>query len=155
MLWLRETGVADALRDAVAGGASLLGICVGHQLLFEDSDEMEWTAGLGLCTGKVRRFENALVAVPQIGWNRVSVAGGALFEGIPDGTPFYFVNSYRAVDVDDRDAIATASYGSPFVAAVGSGSVFGVQFHPEKSSDAGLRLLRNFVTATGRSVCPT
>lgn len=151
MAWLRETGVADALRNAVAGGASLLGICVGHQLLFEDSDEMGLTAGLGLCRGKVRRFDNSLVAVPQIGWNRVSVIENVLFEGIPDGTPFYFVNSYRAVDVDEKDTLATASYGEPFVAAVGSGSVCGVQFHPEKSSDAGLRVLRNFVTATDGS----
>jgi imidazole glycerol-phosphate synthase subunit HisH len=139
--WLRETGIDLAIAEAVARGAFLLGICVGHQLLFETSDEIEPTAGLGLVRGAVRRFDGVL-PVPQIGWNRVSLRG-ALFDGVADGTPFYFVNSYAARDV--FDAIATAEYNGRFTAAVQRERVFGVQFHPEKSSAAGLRVLRNFI----------
>lgn len=139
--WLRATGIDAAIIDAVARGAFLLGICVGHQLLFDSSDEVESTRGLGLVGGAVRRFDGAL-PVPQIGWNRVSMRG-PLFEGIASGTPFYFVNSYAARGAGDE--IASADYNGPFTAAVQRERVFGVQFHPEKSSAAGLRVLRNFV----------
>jgi imidazole glycerol-phosphate synthase subunit HisH len=143
--WLRETGIDVAITEAVARGAFLLGICVGHQLLFDTSDEM-WNGGasegLGLVRGAVRRFDGAL-PVPQIGWNRVSLRG-ALFDGIANGTPFYFVNSYAARGADDQ--VATADYNGRFTAAVQRDRVFGVQFHPEKSSAAGLRVLRNFIT---------
>jgi glutamine amidotransferase len=141
MQWLREMRIDDAIRDAVARGAFLLGICVGHQLLFDVSEEMEATRGLGLLRGAVRRFEGAL-PVPQIGWNRVS-ARTPLFDGIAPETPFYFVNSYAARGADDE--IAFADYNGRFTAAVQRERVFGVQFHPEKSSTAGLRVLRNFV----------
>jgi glutamine amidotransferase len=141
MAWLRETRIDAALRDAVANGASLLGICVGHQLLFDTSDEMGLTRGLGFVRGEVRRFEGSL-PVPQIGWNRVS-ARGPLFEGV-DSEAFYFVNSYAARGVESE--IASADYNGPFTAAVQQGRVFGVQFHPEKSSTAGLRVLRNFAS---------
>ncbi len=145
MQWLREQRIDDALRRAVARGSSLLGVCVGHQLLFDVSHEMGTTPGLGLVRGEVRRFEGPLT-VPQIGWNRVWTAGGGcppLFAGISDATPFYFVNSYAAFDAPSE--IARADYGGAFTAAVQSGKIFGVQFHPEKSSAAGLQLLRNFV----------
>lgn len=140
MAWLRETRIDAALHDAVANGASLLGICVGHQLLFDSSSEMGLTPGLGFVRGEVRKFEGAL-PVPQIGWNRVS-ARGRLFEGVEDAA-FYFVNSYAAKSAESE--IASASYNGPFTAAVQQGRVHGVQFHPEKSSAAGLRVLRNFV----------
>jgi len=139
--WLRSTNIDTAIADAVARGAFLLGICVGHQLLFDSSDEMESTRGLGFVRGAVRRFDGAL-PIPQIGWNRVS-ARGPLFDGIADETPFYFVNSYAARGADDE--IASADYNGPFTAAVQRERVFGVQFHPEKSSAAGLRVLRNFI----------
>ncbi|HXG59690.1 MAG TPA: imidazole glycerol phosphate synthase subunit HisH [Thermoanaerobaculia bacterium] len=143
MAWLEETAIGGAIREAVASGASLLGICVGHQLLFEASDEMGRRRGLGLLRGEVRRLETEL-PVPQIGWNRVSLAvPDPLFHGIADGTSFYFVHSYAASEVPSE--IARAAYGRPFSAAVRSGRVCGVQFHPEKSSAAGLRVLRNFV----------
>jgi imidazole glycerol-phosphate synthase subunit HisH len=155
MRWLTDARIDVALRTAVERGAMLLGICVGHQVLFEASHEMGFTRGLGLIEGEVRRFEGAL-PVPQIGWNRVSYGGQApspvrtgggacppLFEGIASGTSFYFVNSYAAADAANE--IARADYDGPFTAAVQRGNVFGVQFHPEKSSTAGLRVLRNFV----------
>ena len=145
MRWLEENRIDDAIRAAVKNGASLLGVCVGHQALFETSHEMGVTRGLGLVAGEVKKYEGAL-PVPQIGWNRVTANGYPLFEGIAPGTSFYFVNSYAASDAPNE--IARADYGGPFTAAVQNGRVFGVQFHPEKSSTAGLRVLRNFVAWT-------
>jgi glutamine amidotransferase len=143
MRWLEEQAIVPALREAVARGAALLGICVGHQLLFDRSSEMGSTRGLGFVRGSVEPFAGPL-PVPQIGWNRLQVNdGNVLFDGIPAGTPFYFVNSYAAFDA--ADTIARADYGGPFTAAVQNGRVFGLQFHPEKSSHAGLAVLRNFV----------
>jgi len=143
MQWLTETAINDAIRDAVKRGASLLGVCVGHQLLFDISHEMGTTPGLGLLTGEVHKFDGVL-PVPQIGWNRVA-ARGPLFDGVENGV-FYFVNSYAAMNAPDE--IARADYGGSFTAAVQRDRVFGVQFHPEKSSAAGLRVLRNFIAWT-------
>ena len=156
MAWLRESRLDAALIEAVERGASLLGICVGHQLLFERSHELGLTRGLGLLRGDVHRLDGPL-PVPQIGWNAVRrlcrrfqsgsrAAALHLFDGIPDGTPFYFVNSYAARDVNAE--VATADYGGTFTAAVQHERVFGVQFHPEKSSAAGLRVLRNFLACS-------
>jgi len=145
MRWLEENGIDAALAEAVKSGAWLLGVCVGHQLLFDASHEMGTTPGLGLVHGEVKKYEGAL-PVPQIGWNRVTANGSPLFEGIAPGTSFYFVNSYAAVNAPDE--IACADYGGPFTAAVQKGRIFGVQFHPEKSSHAGLRVLGNFVSWT-------
>jgi glutamine amidotransferase len=145
MRWLSDSRIDIALRDAVANGAALLGVCVGHQLLFDASHEMGYTRGLGLIDGEVSRFQGPL-PVPQIGWNRVTITPAPLFDGIDSGTSFYFVNSYAASS--RADEIATADYCGPFTAAVQRGRVFGVQFHPEKSSSAGLRVLRNFVSWT-------
>jgi glutamine amidotransferase len=141
-LWLERSGVGAAIRDAVKNGAALLGICVGHQLLFELSLEMGTTAGLGLLGGEVHSYEGPL-PVPQIGWNRVWHRDDPLFDGIRPGTPFYFVNSYAARSVPSE--VAYADYAGPFTAAAAQGRIRGVQFHPEKSSAAGLRVLRNFV----------
>lgn len=145
MRWLEENRIDDAIRAAVKNGASLLGICVGHQALFEASHEMGITRGLGLVGGEVKKFDGAF-PVPQIGWNRVTANGSPLFEGIAPGTSFYFVNSYAASKAPDE--IARADYGGSFTAAVQKERVFGVQFHPEKSSTAGIRVLRNFVAWT-------
>ena len=142
MNWLRENRIDAALKKAVSRGASLLGVCVGHQLLFDVSDEMGRTVGLGFIRGEVRKFDGQL-PVPQIGWNRVRFAKNPLFDG---SDAFYFVNSYAAFKTESE--IARADYGGAFTAAVQSGKIFGVQFHPEKSSMAGLRLLRNFVQWT-------
>ncbi len=143
MRWLIDMRIDAAIRDAVDAGAALLGICVGHQLLFEASSEMGMTRGLGLVPGEVRIFEGRL-PVPQIGWNRVA-ARGPLFAGVEDAV-FYFVNSYAATHA--LHEIASADYGGAFTAAVQKDRVFGVQFHPEKSSAAGLRVLRNYIQWT-------
>jgi glutamine amidotransferase len=138
--WLVDTGVDQAILRAVRRGASLLGICVGHQMLFDVSNEMGRTEGLGLIRGEIDAFQGPL-PIPQIGWNRVT-ARGRLFEGV-EQEAFYFVNSYAARNVESESA--TAQYNGPFTAAIEQDRVFGVQFHPEKSSAAGLRVLRNFI----------
>ena len=144
MGWLRERKADAAILEAVARGASLLGICVGHQLLFDVSFEMGETRGLSLLRGEVRRWAQSL-PLPQIGWNRIDCARETpLFANIPGGTRFYFVNSYAVVDAPDE--IARADYGGAFTAAACRDRVFGVQFHPEKSSVLGLQVLRNFIT---------
>lgn len=140
MAWLTGARLDAAIRDAANRNAFLLGICLGHQLLFDVSVEYGMTHGLGIVRGAVERFGGAL-PVPQIGWNRVT-ARGPLFDGV-EAEAFYFVNSYAARAA--RNEIATAEYDGPFTAAVQCDRVFGVQFHPEKSSAAGLRVLRNFV----------
>ena len=142
--WLRDTSLEPAIHEAVARGAWFLGICVGHQLLFSESTEMGLTRGIGLISGTVGRFNTAL-PVPQIGWNSVRLSDVPLFEGVPSQTSFYFVNSYRAADVPAAAEIGVASYGERFPAAVQKGRVAGVQFHPEKSSVQGIRVLQNFV----------
>lgn len=150
MRWLSEHAIDRAIHHAVQNGASLLGICVGHQLLFDRSHEMGITPGLGLITGEVKKFDGVL-PVPQIGWNSVEMSGrdpDGLFRGIDSGTPFYFVNSYAASGVTSE--IARADYGGPFTAAVNHGHVSGLQFHPEKSSTAGLRVLRNYLEGARR-----
>jgi glutamine amidotransferase len=143
---LQSSGMRDVLLARVADGVPLLGICLGMQLLasvgFEDG---EWE-GLGLVPGTCRRIEGD-VKVPHIGWNTVEYpCPSPLFSGIPDGSAFYFVHSYHVVPDDPAAVIGTTTYGGPITAAVRSGNVYGVQFHPEKSSARGLALLRDFAT---------
>jgi len=147
MSWLQTTGVATAILDAVDSGASLLGICLGHQLLFDESEEIRPTHGLRLIEGSVRRFPRS-VRVPKIGWNRVDAADDPLFRGVDDGASFYFIHSYRVVGVAPSNEIATAEYGGRYNVAARRDRVCGVQFHPEKSSRAGLHLLANFVNGS-------
>ena len=135
-----------ALQDALAGGAFLLGICVGYQLLFEGSDEFGSTDGLGLLPGRIQKLPDG-VSLPQIGWNRLVDAkpDHPLFAGLGDGSHFYFVHSFAPLDVPEEAVLARAVHGVPYVAVAGKGRVFGTQFHPEKSGDNGLRLIRNFL----------
>ena len=121
----------------------LLGICLGMQFLLQTSFEEGEHAGLGLIEGRVVRFAEG--KVPQIGWNEVTALRTPLFAGIPEGTRFYFVHSYRA-DCADAFVAARTEYGVDYPSAVYAGNAYGVQFHPEKSGEAGLRLLHNFCT---------
>ena len=120
----------------------LLGICLGMQFLLAESEEEGVHAGLGLVPGRVRRFTEG--KIPQMGWNGVYAMKSSLFEGIPDGTCFYFVHSYFA-DAAEENIIGKTEYYREYASAVAAGNAYGVQFHPEKSGDAGLQLLRNFM----------
>lgn len=142
---LATTGLDAALRTAVQGGARLLGLCLGFQLLFEESEEYGTTPGLGLLRGRVAPFGSG-VRSPHVGWNALHVAKpDGLFTGVPSGTYVYFVHSFRPEGGDPEDLAASADYGGPFAAAVQRGNVWGCQFHPEKSSEAGRTLLANFL----------
>ena len=144
---LRAKGLVDPLRDAAASGAPLLGICLGMQLLFEESEELGRHSGLGILPGRVVRFEDDGLKVPHIGWNRLQYRENhPLLHGIASGAYAYFVHSYYCRPDDTSDVIAQTSYGRSFAAIAGRERTFGVQFHPEKSQDVGLRILRNFVT---------
>lgn len=152
---LEAGGWPAALREEVLGhGMPLLGVCVGMQLLadasMEGSDDGQGTPGLGFVPGRVEHLRTlgCTLRVPHVGWNGITRApdAGDLFDGIPDGTDFYFVHSYAFVPQDPADVLATADYGVPITAAVRRGHVWGTQFHPEKSSRAGFRLLRNFIS---------
>jgi len=143
---LEASGMRDVLAGRVAAGVPLLGICLGMQLLASVGlEDGEW-AGLGFVPGVCERLPGG-VKIPHIGWNTVDFPRrSALFEGIDEGSAFYFVHSYHLVPSDPSALIGRTEYGVPFAAAVQSGAVYGVQFHPEKSSDTGLALLRNFAT---------
>ncbi len=145
---LRAAGMVDGIRGRVADGVPLLGICLGLQLLADESEEHGRHAGLGIIPGRVRTIPvPAGYHLPHIGWNGVSITPqghGGLFAGVPEGSCFYFVHTY-ALECDSRFVAATTDHGVPIVAAVQSGSVWAAQFHPEKSQANGFRLLRNFV----------
>lgn len=142
---LTGLGLQRAILQAVGEGRPLLGICLGLQLLFEYSEEQGGSEGLGVLPGRVAGLEAEGLKVPHIGWARVDWSSDSpLNREIPNGEAFYFVHSY-VVEVDPADRLATATYGSPFTCAAGREGIYGVQFHPEKSSQAGLRLLSNFV----------
>jgi glutamine amidotransferase len=144
---LQAAGLEQVLRERVEEGVPFLGVCVGMQLLFEESEEDGVSPGLGLIPGRIVRFAGNGLKVPQIGWNQVALRRpDPILEGIPDGSYFYFVHSYRAVLAKAADGLGEADYGEPFPAIVRRGNVWGAQFHPEKSQDAGLRLLKNFAT---------
>ena len=135
----------SALRGALADGAHLLGICVGYQLLFEGSDEFGATEGLGLLRGRVTELP-AEVARPHIGWNRLEAPlPHPLLDGLESGAFVYFVHSYAPDGGTAEETVATALHGRRFAAVSAKGRICGTQFHPEKSGEAGLRLLRNFL----------
>ena len=142
---LRELEFDVLIGELLAAGRPMLGICLGMQLLFEASSENDGAWGLGLLGGRVERLPAPGLKIPHIGWNEVRwTRRTALTEGLPDTSPFYFVHSFAPIAVSDDDVLGTSSYGEPFVCAVEREPVYGVQFHPEKSSTHGLQLLRNF-----------
>ena len=177
---LRELGLDALLRELVAAGWPLLGICLGMQLAFERSSEQGGAEGLGIVAGDVRELPAAGIGervatagrtdddeaaakgnpaearagalkLPHIGWNEVTLRRSSpLLEGLPDRCAFYHVHSFAPVPADEQDVLGVSVYGEPFVSIVAHGSFYGVQFHPEKSSAAGLRLLANFAGICGR-----
>jgi glutamine amidotransferase len=156
MVHLRERGLAEPLRAWARAGRPCLGICLGFQILFDASDEGD-AETLGLLSGRTVALRDA-PTLPHIGWNAVeAVRPHALFDGIPDGSYFYFVHSFAPAPADEGVVVARTTHGRSFVSAAAKGSLYGLQFHPEKSSDAGLRLLFNFlrlVEANGPASVP-
>jgi len=148
MLELEARRLVPVLREAVEAGTPLLGICIGMQLLFEESEEHGRHLGLGILPGRVRRFDDSLT-VPHMGWNTLRARRAhPLLDGVADGAHVYFVHSFYC-DAPDEVVIATSDYGHEFAAVVGRGTVLGLQFHPEKSQAIGLRLVANFVASVG------
>jgi glutamine amidotransferase len=144
MAEIERRGLVPLVREAVEAGTPLLGICIGMQVLFEESEEHGIFQGLGLLPGRVRRFDGAL-PVPHMGWNELRAhRPHPLLQGIPDGAHVYFVHSYFC-DAAPEVTIASSDYGRDFAAIVGRERVLGVQFHPEKSQEVGLRMVANFV----------
>jgi len=143
---LGELGLDDLIRDRVAAGTPVLGICLGLQLAFEHSSELGGADGLGLIEGEVHGLRVGSLKLPHIGWNEVSFTkpDSPLIAGLPLQCAFYHVHTLAAEPAREEDVLGVAEYGAPFVTAVQKGSFYGVQFHAEKSSAAGLRLLANF-----------
>ena len=140
---LRQTGLDKAVL-AQAAKKPVLGICLGMQLLFDEGEEVRPCQGLGLVSGTVRRIATEL-KLPHIGWNSLTFPNPSpLFKGVEPGSYVYFVHTFCALPAHPADVLALTDYGVPVTAAVGRGNVYGCQFHPEKSGEAGLQILRNF-----------
>ena len=143
---LEERGFDQLVKERASAGTPLLGVCVGMQLLFDESEEFGSTRGLGLLRGSVRRFSGDLV-VPQVGWNRIQQKRShGLFEGVEEGAFCYFVHSFYCEPLDQEVVVGETEYGVRYASVVAGGNVCGVQFHPEKSQAIGLRMLKNFFT---------
>ncbi|TQR09057.1 imidazole glycerol phosphate synthase subunit HisH [Psychrobacillus soli] len=141
---LNETGLAIYIKEQVANGTPLLGICLGMQLLLETSEEGNVEC-LGLIKGTVPEFKEMVKKVPHMGWNQVmDVQNHFLFHQIPQNTDFYFVHSFFANPTDEKDILGITNYGFAFASVIGNEQVMGVQFHPEKSGKYGIQLLENY-----------
>ncbi len=145
---LEESGLTESLIHA-AKTRPFLGICLGAQMLFEESDEMHLTRGLGLLPGRVQKIDTDL-KLPQIGWNSlVYHQNDPLMAGVPEGSYVYFVHTFKMCPADKNDLIATCDYNDEVTALVGRGQLYGSQFHPEKSGEIGMTILRNFGNMVG------
>ena len=147
---LHQYGLVDVIHQVVSNGTPFLGICLGLQLFFESSEECQGVSGLSLLPGKIVRFPDMPgLKVPHMGWNRLDIKPGArLFKGIESGAYVYFVHSYYLEAGRESDVAASSMYGVTFGASVERGNLFACQFHPEKSSDTGLKILKNFMELT-------
>jgi glutamine amidotransferase len=141
---LQARQLLEPVLRQVERGKPLLGICLGMQLLFDESEEMGRHRGLGLLPGRVVRFPESDLKVPHVGWNQLHTRRGKLLAGIADGAYAYFVHSYCVMPAEPTDVLATTEYGIEFASVVERERIFGAQFHPEKSQEVGLQLLKNF-----------
>lgn len=152
---LREHDLRDVIGEVIASGRPFLGVCLGMQVLLAHSEENEGVDGLGIYAGEVCHFRHLTggrsgLKIPLMGWNRVrQTAEHPVWAGIEDGERFYFVHSYYALPADPDIVLGTSVHGGEFAAVIGRGNVFATQFHPEKSQQAGLRLLENFIRWDG------
>lgn len=152
MAAIRERGLDEAIVAAAGRDAPLLGICLGMQFLFDESEEMGNHRGLGLIHGRVRQFESrrsteaeTALKVPHMGWNRINFTEEhPLLAGVAPGSHAYFVHSYYCAPIDSADILASSDYGISFAAIAGRGRIYGIQFHPEKSQQIGLKILENY-----------
>ncbi len=144
---IRRYGLEEIIKEVVAKGTPFLGICLGLQLLFESSEETVGVEGLGILKGKIVKIpDNQGLKVPHIGWNSLKFPHkGRLYEGIEEDSYVYFVHSYYLQAEDEDIVVATTEYATHIHASVEKGNVFACQFHPEKSSDVGLQILKNFI----------
>lgn len=143
---LNRSGLIPVIKERISAGVPLLGICVGLQILFEDSEESPGVPGLGVIRGHVRKIEASGLKVPHMGWNALAEEKDTdLYDELPVGSYVYFVHSYHAVPENTEVVTAITNYGSKLTASVKQGKVEATQFHPEKSGRTGLQILRNFV----------
>ncbi len=148
MLRLRESGLAEKVIEFAGTGRPLLGICLGMQMLLGESDEAPGATGLNLIPGKVRRFPEMGLKVPQIGWNDVAFKQESvpLLAGLEDKSFFYFVHSYYVCPDNAGAVIGETEYGVRYASIIGRDNIYGCQFHPEKSQNCGLQIVKNFIT---------
>ena len=145
---MAKSGLVEIVKECALSGKPFLGICLGLQLLFEESEESPEVKGLGIFKGKIKRFPNDMgLKIPHIGWNSLEIKQkDGIFKGIPENSYVYFVHSYYLHAEDENDIATITNYGIDFHSAVGKNNIFATQFHPEKSGDVGLQILRNFAS---------
>ena len=142
---LVASGLIPTIREQIGNKKYLLGICVGLQILFESSEESPNIDGLGILSGKIKKIHAENLKIPHMGWNSVNFSDSKIFAGVKNNSYFYFVHSYHAAPDDKNLISATTDYGEKVTAAVESENIFATQFHPEKSGDVGLQILKNFI----------
>jgi glutamine amidotransferase len=148
---LQARGLWESIAGWLAADKPFLGICVGYQMLFDESEESPGVRGFGFFPGPVKRFSTPGLKVPQIGWNQLELRSHPLWHGLPPRPHVYFVHSFFPEARDDAVVTATSTYGETFAASAARGRVAGVQFHPEKSQLVGLGILRNFIASVPKT----
>ncbi len=145
---MEKNGLVETVKECALSGKPFLGICLGLQLLFEESEESPGVKGLGIFKGKIKKFSSDMgLKIPHIGWNSLEIKQkDTLFKDIPENAYVYFVHSYYLHAEDENDIATVTNYGIDFHSAVGKNNIFATQFHPEKSGDVGLQILRNFAS---------